>query len=96
MITKNNTLIFTHDGVDDTARKEVMLHNTVIVTHYTKTNKVMLNNGGWYSVTTKRRMNEVSDEWDLGFSVFQKKGVWYVASKNKEEVEYYNYMEFDV
>ena len=40
---------------------------------------VELNTGGWWSATTKKRMNEVSAHYRLGFQVFQKKGKWYVA-----------------
>ena len=40
---------------------------------------VVLNTGGYWTATTKRRMNEVSVQYNLGFQVFQKKGKWYVA-----------------
>jgi len=40
---------------------------------------VKLDTGGWWSATTKKRMNEVSDQYELGFQVFQRKGKWYVA-----------------
>ena len=41
--------------------------------------QVKLDTGGWWSATTKKRMNEVSAHYELGFQVFQKKGKWYVA-----------------
>ena len=43
---------------------------------------VELNTGGWWSATTKKRMNEVSAHYGLGFQVFQRKGKWYVAGAN--------------
>jgi superfamily I DNA and RNA helicase len=41
-------------------------------------NLVCLNSGGYRTHTTKTRMNEVSEHYNLGFSVFQKKGQWFV------------------
>ena len=40
---------------------------------------VELDTGGWWSATTKKRMNEVSAHYKLGFQVFQRKGKWFVA-----------------
>lgn len=46
--------------------------------------EIVLNNGGWYSATTKVRMNQASNQYDLGFQVYQEKRLWYV--KYREEV----------
>ena len=39
---------------------------------------ITLNSGGYRTATTKRRMNEVSEEYDLGFKVYQKNFDWYI------------------
>ena len=40
---------------------------------------VTLDHGGWASVTTKRKMNQASRQFGLGYSVFQKDYAWYVV-----------------
>lgn len=52
----------------------VKLHATDILTYYVN-GDVMLDSGGWTTVTTKQRMNEFSDGL---FSIYSIKGVWYV------------------
>lgn len=52
------------------------LYHTPIVT--VTLNSIILNTGGYRTVTTKRRMNEISKEAGLGFSVYAIRGSWYV------------------
>jgi hypothetical protein len=56
---------------------KVYYHRTCIVS-FNKTH-IMLDTGGWWTVTTKLRMNQASNQFDLGFRVYQKEGVWYVS-----------------
>ena len=39
---------------------------------------VILNTGGWYTQTTKTRMNQASNQFELGYSVRQIDGIWKV------------------
>jgi len=55
------------------------LYETDIVTVGKDT--IILNSGGYRTVTTKRRMNEISEELGLGFSVSSIKGKWMVFNK---------------
>jgi hypothetical protein len=55
------------------------LYGTDIVTVYPK--KVVLNSGGYRTMTTKRRMNQISDELGLGYQVYSEKGEWVVVDK---------------
>lgn len=41
---------------------------------------VILRTGGYKSVTTKRKMNQTSNQFNLPYSVFQKAGDWYVST----------------
>lgn len=71
-ITKGNTTIREEDGM------------TVIRYHYTDIVKfddaiVILNTGGWWSVTTKARMNQVADEFNLAFKVSSGDVLWEVC-----------------
>ena len=61
---------------------------TVVRLHYTDIvmfngGDVVLNSGGWKTSTTKRRMNEASAEFNLGFTVWQKYYNWFVDFEGK-------------
>jgi hypothetical protein len=68
--------------------------NTYVVTWDKKTNTVTLNSNGWHTLTTKTRMNQTSNQYGLGFYVFQKNFIWYVELPNGETVEYEDHMTF--
>ena len=68
---KGNTKVYHKDGYTI-----VKLYNTEIVRF--NSNIIVLNTGGWYTVTTKQRMNQAADEYGLGYRVFQHKHQWYV------------------
>jgi hypothetical protein len=40
--------------------------------------KIVLNSNGYRTATTKTRMNQAANQFGLNFSVFQKKGAWFV------------------
>lgn len=57
--------------------------NTVITYHSTAivefdADFITLRTGGYETVTTKRKMNQAANQFDLGYSVFQKRGIWFV------------------
>jgi len=72
-ITSNNTTI----SDDGNGMTQVILHSTPIVKWDEK--KIILNSGGWETYTTKSRMNEVGSAFNLKYSVYQEKGVWFVV-----------------
>ena len=39
---------------------------------------ITLDTGGWKTVTTKLRMNRASTQFNLGYTVYQQKGQWFV------------------
>jgi hypothetical protein len=57
----------------------VRYHETDVV-HVTD-NKIILNTGGWRTVTTKARMNQTSHMYNLGFYVYQRNHEWFVEYK---------------
>lgn len=57
-------------------------HRTAVVTIHAE-GTITLNSGGWATVTTKRRMNEVLQRVGLGVS--QKNFDWYVFGLDGEE-----------
>ena len=73
--TSNGVLIVTYQN---TAVVEV--HNNQYV---------ILNNDGWYTPTTKRRMNQASEQYRLNFHVYQKNNEWFVKTPT-QTAEYTN------
>ena len=61
----------------------VRYHDTDIVKF--SENYIELNTGGWFTATTKKRMNQAASEYGLDFYVYQLDGTWYVR---RGEVRY--------
>ena len=55
---------------------EVYYHDTMVV--YVSGQYLTLSTGGWYTPTTKLRMNQAANQYDLGYRVFQKNYNWFV------------------
>jgi hypothetical protein len=60
----------------------VRYHSTDVVTVNRISGNVILNTGGWKTVTTKTRMNQTANQFALGFYVFQKDRKWFVRLDN--------------
>ena len=65
----------------DEEKTRVFFHDTPVVTFDEKT--IELDTGGWRTRSTKVRMNQVSQEFQLGFRVYQKKNDWFVEYRNE-------------
>jgi len=77
-----STLTKTHKGRNGLDNHVVSYHDTDIVVWNAEC--IALSTGGFGTRTTKLRMNQVSQEYELNFEVFtgtrgEKKGRWYVA-----------------
>jgi hypothetical protein len=81
-ISSNNTAVFT-----DNEGTKVVLHSTCVVRFNSR--EIELDSGGWETVTTKARMNQASNQFNLGYQVFQKDWQWYVDYKG-ETLEYHD------
>ena len=77
MIGSHKTTVFT----DSDNFTRVVFHNTTVVGFDSET--IVLNTGGWETPTTKKRMNQTADQFNLGFRVFQKNWVWFVEFKGE-------------
>jgi len=71
----------THGEEDDDGTLRVVYHSTPVVEwNGCQTGlRVTLRNDGHATVTTKRRMNEIAEVYDLGFLVSQKDFEWSVT-----------------
>lgn len=56
--------------------------------------QITLRSGGWETVTTKRKMNQASSQFALGFGVFQKNHKWFVELPSGEVVPFHEGMTF--
>jgi len=70
--SKRSTTVYQENGV-----WHCRYHDTNVVSWDEKT--ITLDNGGWFSYTSKARMNEVSLAYDLKYWVWQKNHNWFVA-----------------
>ena len=64
----------------------VRYHNTDVVQFDSL--YITLNTGGWETATTKLRMNQTSNQFGLGFSVYQKDFQWFVVIPQGETLEF--------
>ena len=71
-IGRHKTKVFAYSG--NVTR--VVYHDTPIVSF--NESSIELNTGGWWTRTTKVRMNQTSQEFGLGYAVFQKDHEWFV------------------
>lgn len=61
-VSRNNTTIKTHNGTTS-----ITLHHTVVVAF--NDSSIMLDCGGYRTVTTRTRMNQASHQYALGYGV---------------------------
>ena len=85
-IGRHGTRVTTTEGVT-----KVRYWGTDVVTIDRNHNTVTLDTGGWFSMTTKKRMNQASEEFGLGYRVFQEKFDWFVSMTDINEPIIYNY-----
>ena len=57
---------------------------------------VTLDSGGWETVTTKRKMNQASRQFGLGFSVYQRDYIWFVDTPDETGIKFYDGIQFKV
>ena len=77
------SLIGTHKTTirtDKTGAICVQYHRTIVAKRHAD-GSVMLDNGGWQTVTTKKRMNQALQEWGGArwYYVHQVKGEWLIS-----------------
>lgn len=68
---------------DKGGKTRVVFYETAVVVF--DEDEILLNTGGWWTVTTRVRMNQASRHFDLGYLVFTKAGKWYVEWAGKRE-----------
>jgi len=75
VLGKRSTTVAKYDGVT-----RVTYHNTNVVVFDEK--QIILNTDGFFTRTTMVRMNQASNQFNLGFRVFTKNQKWWVEYKD--------------
>ena len=71
----------------------ITYHWTPVVSFTPET--VTLKTNGYHTATTKARMNQASNQFGLGYSVYQKNYGWYVTTRNGETLDFVEGMTFN-
>ena len=83
-IGTHKTNVYTEEGMTC-----VKYHQTNVVKFNHE--KIILNSNGSGTVTTRARMNQTSNQFNLGYQVFQRDFAWYVDFKG-ETLDYHDHM----
>ena len=75
-IGSHKTSIFT----DSEGFTNVVYHSTPVVRFSEVKDKIIVNSGGYLTNTTKTRINQASNQFRLGFTVFQKNFDWFITN----------------
>ena len=78
--SNSNTFVEYNSNTDCST---IVLHRTAIAVWDHKNEALKLNTGGWYSVTTKSRLNAILDQLMYGARVFQKDFNWFLSYNNQ-------------
>jgi len=66
----------------------VQHHKTIIINHNIKDKTITLDNGGYFSKTTKDRLNSYLNNFN--YRVFQKNYKWFIQDNDKNIINYEN------
>jgi hypothetical protein len=75
-IGNHKTVVYTENGYTF-----VKYHSTNVVKFSDK--RIVLDSGGWQTATTKTRMNQTANQFDLEYKVFQDNFEWYVDFRGR-------------
>ena len=64
----------------DDSTTRFIYRGTTVVEWFPLQERVVLRDGGWKSLTTKLRMNQASNQFSLGYTVYQKARRWFVRT----------------
>ena len=88
VVAYKHTGVATTRTTYDDGSIDIQYHSTVVARR-TAEGTVIINPGGWYTQTTKKRINDALDEWAHGWRVYQKDFQWYLANwKEGHEVTF--------
>jgi hypothetical protein len=74
----------------------LVIYQKTKIVEWDNNGNVTLNSDDWMTVTTKRKMNQASNQFCLRFGVVQRNFCWYVTLDGCEEIPYYDNMTFNI
>lgn len=80
--------IATKVRTDEHGTTYVRYHDTNVVAFDEDT--IVLNTGGYFTVTTKNRMNQTANQFDLGYHIYQDHFLWYVVLPSGQTIPFIN------
>ena len=72
------------------------IYNLTKIVEWDNNGNVTLNSDSWETVTTKRKMNQASNQFCLRFGVIQRDHKWYVVLDGCEDIPYYDGISFNI
>jgi len=78
----------------DNEKGGCVIYQQTKIVEWDNNGNVTLNSDDWMTVTTKRKMNQASNQFGLGYSVFQKDFNWFVTKPDGQTIPYVDNMEF--
>ena len=87
-LSKGNTTVKTVKG-----KTVITFYSTDIVKFDSKS--ITLNSGGYQTATTKTRINQASNQFDLGYTIYQRNGEWFVDTATRKEIHFRNGLKID-
>ena len=90
-------MIGTHSTTTHTNsnRELIVCYHSTEVVKVIDSKFAVLKSGGWLTPTTKRRMNQASEQYRLNYLVYQKGFIWYVKTPSSN-AEYYDGIVIDI
>jgi len=79
-IGSHKTSVFT----DSNGFVNVVYHSTPVIQFNLEKRLVYLNSGGYRTATTKTRINQACNQFNLPISVYQKNFEWYIRNDSKD------------
>ena len=86
----NNTWFVKTEDVSGNVIYGIQYHRTVIV-GIREDGSYFINNGGWFTTTTKRRINEFLQKIGWDASIYQRSFQWYVSGHRFDGVAYFDW-----
>ena len=84
-VGKHRTNVFYDEGW-----RKVVYHSTCVIKW--NQSEIVLDSGGWQTSTTKNRINQSSNQFNLGISLWQKDYAWFVSINGDEKIEFFDGM----
>ena len=74
----------------------LVIYQKTKIVEWDNNGNVTLNSDGWETVTTKRKMNQASNQFCLRFGVVQRDYKWFVTLDGCDDIPYYDGISFNI